>query len=109
MKIVKTVFLEDCFDSKRRLEIHLSLSITEDFINFFCSRGDLIYYKNFPKPLFKGDLFPGSPDEISVIGILGSPTFEAILPSKAGALEKLEELVLQCPVPSHQEKTEENE
>jgi hypothetical protein len=109
MKIVKTVFLEDCFDTKRRLEIHLSGTITEPFIKFLCSRGDIIYYKNFPKPLFKGDLFPGSPEEISVIGILDSPTFEAILPSKEEALEKLEELVLQSPVPPHKNKTEENE
>jgi hypothetical protein len=105
MEIQDTKYLEDCLDSHKRLEIILSEDIYEGFIRYLSSNGDIIYYRNFPRPLFKGTLFPGSPDEMEVVGTLHSATFQVILPKKSESLRKLREFVTASPLPEEHQET----
>jgi hypothetical protein len=106
MEIRDAKFLEDCLDSHKRLEIILSEEIYEEFIEYLSSKGDITYYRNFPRPLFKGTLFPGSSDEMEVAGTLHSPAFQVILPKGSSeSLKKLREFVTASPLPKDHQET----
>ena len=67
--------VEDCFDGSMIYEITLYQSINTSFIAFLDNKGNLDYYKDFPKPLFRLEV----PGICQLTGCLGADTIRAVL------------------------------
>ena len=67
--------VEDCFDGSMIYEITLRRSISNSFITFLGNKGNLDYYADFPKPLFRLEI----PGICQLTGCLGSDTIRAVL------------------------------
>lgn len=67
--------LEDCFDGSMIYEVTLYQPIDASFITFLKDKGDLDYYADFPKPLFRLEV----PGVCQLTGCLGSVTLRAVL------------------------------
>ncbi|MGD9162329.1 MAG: hypothetical protein PVG39_28225 [Desulfobacteraceae bacterium] len=67
--------VEDCFDGSMIYEITLYQSINNSFIAFLDNKGNLDYYADFPKPLFRLEV----PGICQLTGCLGADTIRAVL------------------------------
>ncbi len=67
--------LEDCIDGSMIYEFVLYRSTDIDFINFLKTKGDIDYYPDFPKPLFRGEIRGVS----HITGCLGTDRFRVVL------------------------------
>lgn len=67
--------MEDCIDGSIIYEFLLHRSIDIDFINFLKTKGNLDYYPDFPKPLFRLEIKGIS----HITGCLDADHFRAVL------------------------------
>ena len=89
MKITSRRKVEDCFDGSAVFSYEFSEPWTAVNVRCMASLGELAYYADFPRPLFR----LRTRDGLFVSGVAGSVTCRVILPrtNRAAVHQKLEE------------------
>lgn len=75
MTIQKIKKLEDCFENSHMYDVLFDRRIDNEFAEYFCSKGDSQYFKDFAKPFFKIQV----PGGLLIKGVVGNNTVRIIL------------------------------
>lgn len=73
-----TKLVEDCFDGSRVYEYKAEIPVDVDLINALGKSGELQYFKDFPKPLFRIIM----PSGTQIKGVKGETTFRVVYSKK---------------------------